>query len=563
MKKTFLLFLIISLCSFIVKAQLKATLTPTNFCFGTNGNITANPSGGTKPYTYLWSNAATTQSITNVTAGKYFVTVTDSVASTVVDSISITAASASLVLSNLSVVNLRCNGVSRGEIKNSITGGIAPYHYVWSSQTKDSLNNSSLAAGTYTITVTDANGCTDTTTATLTQPAGTKLTLTNKSVVNERCPGDSIGEIKDSVSGGTGPYHYAWSRQTKDSINNSHLASSNSYRCTVTDANGCTASVTMAVTAPATIRFTTTLVNEPCNGDSKGAIKNTITGGTTPYTNYAWSSQTKDSSNNSALPVGSYTITVTDSRGCTAMKTSTITQPNILVLSKSSVVNEPCNGDSKGKIKNTVSGGTAVYHYVWSSQTKDSVNNSALLPGTYTITVTDAHSCTDTTIATITEPAALTATSIVTNATIQNNDGSIAVNPSGGTSPYKYSLNGGKDTTLNTFTGLAAGKDTVTVKDANGCIFSVIDSVGITTGISSILGNNTIKLFPNPVRDIINVSGIDKTAILTLTDICGKILLVKEIINDEKIAVNALPSGVYFLKITTSKDLIVKKFIKE
>ncbi|RFC55532.1 leucine-rich repeat protein [Brumimicrobium aurantiacum] len=273
-----------------------------------DGSVSLNVTGGTAPYTYLWSNNATTEDITNLTAGNYYVTITDNNGCTSTESATITEPSA---LSAASVeTNVLCNGGNNGEIDLTVTGGVAPYTYLWSNNaTTEDITG--LTAGNYSVTITDNNGCTSTESATITEPSEIIIT---SNITNLTCYGDSNGEIDISVTGGTAPYTFSWSNNaTTEDL--SGLSTSGYYQVTVTDVNGCTETDYFSVSAPDEISFSTFTGNIFCNGDSTGLIHLTTFGGTPPYT-YLWNNgaTTEDIS---GLPEGSYTVQVTDVNGCT------------------------------------------------------------------------------------------------------------------------------------------------------------------------------------------------------------------------------------------------------
>ncbi len=297
-------------------------------------------------------------------------------------------------------VNVLCNGESTGSIDLTVSGGVSPYTYSWTggATTQD---RSGLAAGTYTVTVTDANACTKTLSVTITEPAAIVLTETH---VNVLCNGASTGSIDLIPSGGTGAYTYSWTggATTQD---RSGLAAG-TYTVTVTDASACTKTLSTTITEPAAIVLTETHVNVLCNGASTGSIDLTVSGGTGAYT-YSWTggATTQD---RSGLAAGTYTVPVTDASACTKTLSTTITEPAAIVLTETHV-NVLCNGACTGSIDLTVSGGTGTYTYSWTggATTQD---RSGLAAGTYTVTVTDANACTKTLSTTITEPAAIVLT---------------------------------------------------------------------------------------------------------------------------------------------------------
>ena len=453
---------------------------------GSDGGATAAGSGGTPPYTYLWSTGATNASVTNLPAGTYTVTVTDNNGcGPATDQVTITEP---VVLSALSIVdfNIDCNGGTGGGASAAGSGGVPPYTFAWSTGATTSsigkiINDNSLVAGTYTVTVTDANGATATSSSTVTEP--TALSATGVVDMNVSINGGSDGGATAAGSGGTPPYTYLWSTgATNASVTN---LPAGTYTVTVTDNNGCgPATDQVTITEPAVLTAASVVdANVNCNGDSDGGATASATGGTQPYT-YVWSNGTTNASiTNSAA--GTYTVTVTDANGATSTSSSTITEPTELTANVGGAnfgidfdgdevddefydETASCNGFLDGGLAANATGGTGPYTYLWSigATTGSIVGVGA---GTYTVTVTDANGCTATSQGTITEPDALSPTigfvsSISCNG---SSDGEMSAGATGGTSPYTYAWSNGATTAS---TGqIAAGTYTVTITDANGC----------------------------------------------------------------------------------------------
>jgi large repetitive protein len=472
---------------FTVYPQPVLTATPSNvLCFGGTGSVSLSAAGANAPYTYGGSQTQ------NLQPGTYTYTATsvDGCVSAPV-SITITQPQAALALSTTQV-NVLCSGNNTGSINLTVTGGTALYTYAWSNNTtqEDPIN---LASGTYTVTVTDANGCTATTSVTITQPS----TLTSSyTQVNVGCFGNNTGSIDLTVSGGVAPYVFAWSNQAvTEDLNN---IASGVYTVTVTDANGCTTTQTVTITQPqAPLALSTTQVNVLCFGNSTGSVNLTVSGGTAPYT-YLWSNN-GTAEDPTGMASGAYTVTVTDANGCTAQTSVTITQPQAPLTLSTTQVNVLCFGNSTGSVNLTVTGGTSPYTYAWSNNTTQE-DPTGLAAGTYTVTVTDANGCTAQTSVTITEPvSAVSVTTQSQNILCLNGTGSVNSTPTGGVSPYTYSWT--NNATTQNITNLQAGTYTVTVQDANGCTAQATGTV-LTT------------LSPLPVQ-ILNITG---TTILTCTN---------------------------------------------
>ena len=466
-----------------LSVQVSAISTPS--CNGSSdGVIVANASLGALNYTYLWSTgdstqntASSTDTLSGLTGGVYSVTVVDGIGDSIISSFTLVeplALSASASISS----PLDCNGDSDGQVAASATGGTSPYLYSWNTSGTSAIETG-LLAGTYSVTITDSNGCTDSASVVLTQPASLSAGASNTG--NVSCNGGSDGSASVSGSGGTMPYTYAWSNSTASATATG--LSAGTYTVTVTDANSCTSTATVTITEPTALSASAANTgNVSCNGGSNGSASVSGSGGTTPYT-YAWSNSTTSTSA-TGLSAGTYTVTVTDANSCTSTATVTITQPTALSASATNTGNVSCNGGSDGSASVSGSGGTTPYTYAWSNSTT-STTATGLSAGTYTVTVTDANSCTSTATVTITQPTALSASATNTGNVSCNggSDGSASVSGSGGTTPYTYAWS--NSTTSTTATGLSAGTYTVTVTDANSCTSTATVTITQPTALSS------------------------------------------------------------------------------
>jgi hypothetical protein len=427
-------------------------------CNGNNtGAINLTVTGGTTAYTFNWSDGVSTEDRTNIIAGTYTVTATDANGCTANTSATVTQPTALSI--TLNPTHIACFGNTTGAITTTPSGGTSPYTFNWGGGIT-TQNRTSLAAGTYTLTTTDANGCTATTSITLTQPTAA-LSLST-SITHIVC-GSGTGAINLTATGGTTAYTYNWAGgvTTEDRSN----LTAGSYAVTVTDANGCVANTTAVVNATSAPSLSTSVTHIACFGGT-GAINLTATGGS-PFT-YNWSDgvTTEDRTN---LTAGSYIVTVTNTNGCTQTTSATVNSPTQLTLA-ASPTQVGCYGGSTGAINLTASGGTSPYTYAWSGgvTTEDRTNLAA---GNYTVTVTDANGCVANLAQTITQPTTLNLTTQLTQVTCTGGtDGAIDLTVAGGTSAYTYNWGGG--ITTQDRTTLAAGTYSVTVTDANGCTAS-------------------------------------------------------------------------------------------
>jgi hypothetical protein len=444
-------------------SALSASNVVTNIsCFGgSNGAINLTPAGGTTAYTFLWSTGHTTEDRTGLLAGAYTCTITDANGCTTTSNATVTQPASALSASNV-VTNISCFGGSNGAINLTPAGGTGAYTFLWSTghTTED---RTGLLAGAYTCTITDANGCTTTSNATVTQPASALATSTT--VTNISCNGGSNGSATVTATGGTGTYTYLWSSAQTSSVITGQIAGVRTV--TVTDANGCTSSKSISIAQPASALSASNVVtNISCFGGSNGAINLTPVGGTTAYTfNWGGGITTED---RTGLLAGAYTCTITDANGCTTTSNATVTQPASALATSTAVTNIYCNGGSNGSATVTASGGTSPYTYLWSSAQTTSVITSQIA-GVRTVTVTDANGCTSSKSISIIQPAtALSASNVVTNIScFGGSNGAINLTPAGGTTAYTFNWGGG--ITTEDRTGLLAGAYTCTITDANGC----------------------------------------------------------------------------------------------
>ncbi|RMG95458.1 MAG: tandem-95 repeat protein, partial [Chloroflexi bacterium] len=354
-------------------------------CNGSSdGAIDITVSCGVPPFSYIWSTGDTTEDLGGLAAGTYILTVTDVFGNASVDTFVVTEPQALNL--NVFITDVSCNGSSDGSIDLTVSGGTPPYSYLWSnSATTEDLTG--LSSGSYTVTVTDANGCTATlvSAVVIDEPSAIQLTAVAS---DASCNGSNDGSIDLTVSGGTPPYSYLWSNSaTTEDLTG---LSAGSYTVTVTDANGCTASTTLTVGQSSSLSLTGVVSDALCKESNDGSIDLTISGGIMPY-NILWSNgaTTEDISN---LFAGVYTVVVTDSVGCVDSASFTVNEPDLIVITLTTLQHVSCFGSNDGAVEISVTGGVPPYSYLWS--TGDTTPGiSGLSPGTYSLTVTDANNC--------------------------------------------------------------------------------------------------------------------------------------------------------------------------
>ena len=499
-----------------------------------DGEIDTTVTGGTigSGYTYAWSvtgggtdiSASTSADQLDLKAGTYTVVVTDANGCTQTDSYTLTEpdvlAVSGVVKQYIGGIQVSCNGANDGEIDTTVAGGATDYTYAWSvtgggtdisaSTSADQLD---LKAGTYTVVVTDANGCTETDSYTLTQPDA--LSLDSSQVdfngFNVSCFGALNGEIDLTVTGGTPVYTYEWSSSDGTGYDPTSQdqtdLSSGTYIVKVTDSNNCEISGTFVVAEPPPLVLTATLsdfngFNISCNAGNDGIIDITATGGllvTGDNYTYAWTQSNggsgvdASSEDQTGLTVGTYTVLITDSNDCTITKSYQIVEPDLIgftgVKSDYNGYGISTAGNNNGTITITSSGGSGGNTYDWSTDDGSGIvvgdqNQNTLTAGTYILKITDSNGCNITKSFTLTEPAELLI-SLGTDPTnilcYGDSTGLIkAIITQAAVPPYTFTLNGenylgeivfesfSNITDLNYTFNVKAGEYSITVTDLNG-----------------------------------------------------------------------------------------------
>ena len=441
-----------------IPTALNATLSTSNpWCFGgSNGSASVSVNGGTSPYSYAWSTGAIGTSIINQPAGAVLVSITDANGCSIVRNGTLTAPAQ--VQASVSVTPPAC-GQSNGSASASASGGSAPYTYVWSTGTFSNQLNG-IAAGNYSLTVTDNAGCSDIENFSISASATPSLTLTVTQQVS--CNGGNNGEAQVSVNGGTAPYTYQWSNGASSAT--AQNLSAGNYSVTIEDANGCAASANISISEPSEFQISLSSTNITCNGLNNGTAAVTANGGTSPYS-FAWNNS-ETTSSISGLPAGVYSVIATDAAGCVSKDSVSIVEPTPLqVLSTSTQIT--CNGASNGTVLLTISGAQAPYSVIWNDG-NNQLQRSGLDAGQYAYTVSDAVGCEQSGSELITEPNLLSVSGITANLRCYgSNDGSIELQIEGGTQPYAVNWNSGQTTT--TIANLDNGNYSAAIEDASGC----------------------------------------------------------------------------------------------
>jgi len=444
-----------------INSSLTASVLSTpSACTANNGTATATPAGGSGNYSYNWAPSGGTAAIaTGLAPGTYTVTVTD-LTSGCVATQTVTVGNAGNVSSTPQQTDNTCASSANGSATVNVSGGTGPFTYSWTPNVSSGATANNLASGTYSVLVTDVNGCTTAQSFNITAPTALTSSSTATDVL---CFGGSTGSGVVTVSGGTPGYSFSWSPAGGTNDTATGLVAG-TYVVTVTDLNGC--SVTQSVIVNQPLQLTTTTTTTPVNCTTLGSATTSPSGGTGSYT-YAWAPSGGTAATESNLNAGTYTVTITDVNGCTVTQTASITQVATMSLGGSST-NSDCFNSNNGSATVTVTGGNGPYTYQWSPAGGNNANASNLSAGSYTCLVTDANGCTATTAFTIGQPAQITSSGSSVPPTCNGGIGSATVSGiTGGTSPYTYSWSpsGGTSATAN----VGFGSYTCTITDANGC----------------------------------------------------------------------------------------------
>ncbi len=408
-----------------------------------------------------------------------------------------TQVSANFILPTPSVSTTTTNeicGNAAGQIVAVGSGSTAPYSYsINGTNFFSSGTFTGLAANTYTVTVKDVYGCSNTAQAIIANSSFTPTFQTT--YVNTSC-GNSTGTINATANGGVAPYQYSINNGTNYQPSNIFTGlSAGQYQLKVKDVNGCLSTTVLVDIAPSiAVSVSAVATNATC-GFANGIISATSINGVGPF-QYSINGGTTYQTSNifNALVPNTYTIRIKDANGCTN-NTSPIVLVNIAGATVSGISTNSTCGLANGKITATPLGGTAAFQYSIDAGVTYQTSNvfNGLLAGPYTITIKDGNNCVNTSpTITVSNTAGATVTGIPTNSTCGFANGKITATPLGGTSPFQYSIDGGATyQSSNVFNGLLAGPYTIVIKDANNCLNNtgaivVSNTAGATvTGIST------------------------------------------------------------------------------
>lgn len=416
---------------------------------------------------------------TNLPADTYTVTVEDNAGCQATYTLPVVVAEPAALSVALDGQTPTTVGGNDGKVWATPSGGATPYNYQWSQITVFTDTLSGVAAGSHCVTVTDDNGCTVSGCYTLTAPP-CNLSVSNVTPTGVTCPGGADGSIVITAANAVGNVEYSIDGGANWSTSNTFSPlSAGVYNIVVRDDQGCTANGpgnNTIVTMPPVWNANTSVTDPSTIGGSDGSVNLTVSGGTLPYT-YEWSNA-QTSQDISGLSQGSYSVTITDDRGCTTTATASVNNPGCSLSLSETHDGVTCNGLSDGSITVTPANGTGPYSYSidGGNTTQASATFSGLTGGNYTVLAEDANQCTATVSVVLTEPNVLTAPTVVTPLSAPGAfDGAVDVTASGGTSPYAFLWSNGA--TTEDINNLDAGNYCVTVTDNNGCVVTSCKTV--------------------------------------------------------------------------------------
>lgn len=456
----------------------KMTVSPiTNIsCYGkNNGSATINASGGVGNLSYLWLPGGQTTSIaTGLSPGTYTLTVSDANSCTA-SSNSVVITEPALLTHTSSKTNIACNGNNTGAASVTVTGGITQYTYNWNnSQTSTSITG--LIAGTYSVLITDKNGCTNTETFSITEPP-LLIGVPDSSLI--RCNGESNGYAELKLSGGTKNYTYTWSNGKTSSAITGMPAGT--YSVLAVDANGCSKTHIFTLTQPNTLTVSVNQTNVACSGHSTGVIDLTSLGGTKPYA-YTWNNGST-TPKITGLTAGTYSLNLIDSNKCLLSKIFIITEPKPLKITASQK-NIICSGGNTGTATADLSGGVKPYTYRWTNGQTTSTT-TGLPEGNYTVTITDANLCSAIDSFRITQSLPISISVLGVDSLCMGLYRDLSASVQNGTPPLTYLWNPGSYTT-----------SVIHVSPTTTTSYSVV--VTDIDGCSSALQVFTLRILPIP-----------------------------------------------------------------
>ncbi|MEL6923138.1 MAG: T9SS type A sorting domain-containing protein, partial [Bacteroidota bacterium] len=564
-----------------IELQADVLMQKNPACGDTNdGEVVVQVSNGTAPYQYLWNNGTLHMStpdrdtIRDLDRGNYFVIITD--ANGCVD----TSAQVQLDKPNLLDPTIRtsstiCHGASDGTVLLDVEGGRAPYTFSWDNGAAEQ-NLINVEAGTYLATVTDANACSITVEATVNQAAPFGNYRSLKKDIS--CYGLEDGSIEVSLDGGWRPLIYEWNSPnwdtTRTGANIGQLAPGR-YMLTITDQKGCSEQDEFEVLEPDSLRVEASPFPTSCETATDGQINVSVVGGNFPYV-FRWSNESIRQ-NLTSIPVGSYTLTVTDANECQEIVAPVEVLANnklSYTILKNQSYSPPCGGSCTGSIDLDLQG-DGEFEFLWDNGATVE-DPEDLCPGLYEVTITDQAGCTsvmsgfeivdDHPVMTLAD----TIITIANNCSVSD-EHSVELLMTGGVGQYIYQWPDAAATTQRLRTGLSAGSYEVSISDEAGCELLAEIVIDCSTSTESAeVGLQQLRLYPNPtngqVRLDLELSQL-ATVDLRIYSVVGQEVLQRPLARFREMSyeldVSHLPEGVYFVRLVLDgQQQVTRRLVK-
>ncbi len=445
------------------------TSTTPATCNFNDGTADVEVMNGKKPYQYSWFPSGSTDSIAiGLNTGSQIVTVTDAKGCFARDTVNIVSASGLNVFVS-GQTQESCNGVNDAFANLNVSGGAPPYSYVWTPTGGFSSFASNLFPGNYSITISDINNCLTEYQLNITEPAPVSIQINSIPVI---CNHTSTGSLNAIVSGGTSPYNYLWNPGglTSQSINNLNAGI---YNLHISDMHGCFTNSSASVVQPVPIKISVNKKNATC-GQANGWIAVRVSGGVSGY-RYQWSNGDSDSLAENLIP-GNYSVTVSDSNGCSQTANFTLNGNTELTLSATVLNPVTCNSGNNGSVLINAIGGSGQITYSWSPNISSGALANNLSSGVYSVIVSDANHCRDSIGFILAEPPPLAALIFSENIKCYGaENGLLYADVGGGTPPYEYVWSDGQRT--DSALHLSAGTYSVIISDSHNCTTSASGTI--------------------------------------------------------------------------------------
>ena len=473
----------------IVPLAVTISVKKTIRCAGEKAALVVETAGGKPPFKYAWNNpAASGGQPDNLPAGDYALTVTDATGGS--STVTFAVLQPDPLSATATATAPATTGNADGKATVQVKGGAAPYAFKWDNS-ETAAAAAKLAPGQRSVTVTDANGCSTTATLSVSEnilPLAVSISEKN----GVKCAGEKTAALAVQVTGGKGPYKYAWGSPALAGEQPANILAGD-YQLTITDATGATTTATYSVKQPEPITATASATAPASTGNSDGKATVQVKGGTGAYT-FKWDND-ETAAAAAKLAPGQRSVTVTDANGCSTTATLNVSEnilPLAVIISEKNSVK--CAGDKTGALAVQVTGGKGPFRYAWSNPALAGEQPANIQAGDYQLTITDATGATTTATYSVKQPEPMTATATVTApASTGNTDGKATVQVKGGTGAYTFKWDNSE--TAAAAAKLAPGQRSVTVTDANGCFaVATIDiSENILPLAVSISEKNKIK----------------------------------------------------------------------